>query len=573
MNPVQPYSCAHKQMQRSPMRRASISKRLDWDLRWSTRTSMAINGGQSECRPSLTSILHSSLYHCLPPLTWRDKTTTPRSIMCASHSFMPQLLLLAVMLMLVYPPCRADCSSSPPSSQAVLTTSIGAGSTSTIASITCPSGQTAVNTYWNVQSSDGTSPFTFVIRDGGGARNTVGPTTCTYTPGGETTLSSYATMSASVTCNNPTHFFGIGNKNCPISFNVGFLCTPFPPANFQGCQVDSANCPATSTVWYYSPAGGTNVINQFCCADGTTAIVDNTANTCHCGPVVLSSTGYQYSTYWIAPNATSVWIPAPSVTGGGSGQYSSTISPSLSGTGLSLLSSGAIISSTTGASSLTAHPLTAYTVTMADTYNTGVAAVTIPINIAIQVETFSWARTTTGDCSVTCGGGSQTVDYECADQSGAVVDNSQCSPATRPPSTVPCNTQACSGSWVQTSTGTCSALCGGGVQSVEYACENAQGMVMPVDDCPSPPSATSVACNTAACQLPWAGTYTADDGCAQSHCCCAVAPSPSPTRALVSPSTRLGWRVNVEDRRRALLPSLIPRPTRSLPHAVAKQRP
>ena len=64
--------------------------------------------------------------------------------------------------------------------------------------------------------------------------------------------------------------------------------------------------------------------------------------------------------------------------------------------------------------------------------------------------------------------GNQMVDYEYADQSGAVLDNSQCLSATRPP---PCNTQACSSSWVQTSTGTCSALCGGGVHSVEYACE------------------------------------------------------------------------------------------------------
>jgi hypothetical protein len=236
--------------------------------------------------------------------------------------------------------------------------------------------------------------------------------------------------------------------------------------------------------------------------------------------VVLSSTGYEHNTYWIAPNSTSVWIPAPDITGGGSGQYSSTISPSLGGTGLSLLSWGGITS--TGAS-LTAHPLTAYTVTMADTYNTGVAALAIPINIAIQVETFSWVRTTTtGDCSVTCGGVSQTVGYECADQSGAVVGNSQCSPATRPPSTVPCNTQACTGAWVQTSTGACSAPCGGGVQSVGYACEDAQGIVVSPDECPSPRPATSGLCNTAACQLPWAGTYTADHGCAQSQCCCAV---------------------------------------------------
>ena len=184
--------------------------------------------------------------------------------------------------------------------------------------------------------------------------------------------------------------------------------------------------------------------------------------------MVLSSTGYAHSAYWSAPNATSVWTGAPVITGGGSGQYSSTISPPLTGTGLTLLSSGAITSTGRGAN-LTVHPLTAYNVTMADTYNTGVAAVVVPVSIAIQVETFSWVRAGTGDCSVACGGGNQTVDYECADQSGAVADSSQCSPATRPPSTVACNTQACSGSWVQTSSGTCSAPCGGGVQSVEYA--------------------------------------------------------------------------------------------------------
>ena len=432
----------------------------------------------------------------------------------------PRQLLIVVLVLLLCSCCRADCSASALSSQAVYATSIGAGSTSTIASITCPSGQTAVSTYWNVQSSDGTSPFTLVIGDGSGARDTVGPTTCTYTPEGGTTLSSYSTMTASVTCNNPTHFLGIGNKNCPISSNIGFQCTPFPPVNFYGCEVDAASCPDASHVSYSRPAGGTNVVNQYCCADGTPPVVDNTANTCHCGLVVLNSTGYAHGTYWIAPNATSVWISGPVVTGGGSGQYSSTISPSLGGTGLSLMSWGAI--TRLGASSLTAHPLTAYTVTMADMYNTGVAALAIPINIAIQVETFSWARRTTGDCSAACSGGNQTVDYQCVDQSGAVMNDDQCSPATRPPSTMPCNTQACSGSWVQTSSGTCSALCGGGVRSVVYACEDTQGVVLPVGQCPPLRPASSQPCNTAACRLPWAGTYIADHRCSQSQCCCAV---------------------------------------------------
>ena len=176
------------------------------------------------------------------------------------HGRRPRQLLIVALVLLLCPSCRADCFTSALSSQAVYTTSIGAGSTSTIASITCPSGQTAVSTYWNVRSSDGTSPFTLVIGDGSGARDTVGPTTCTYTPGGGTTLSSYSTTTASVTCNNPTHFLGIGNKDYPIVYNIGFQCTPFPPINFHGCEVDAASCPAVS---YSRPAGGTNVVNQY----------------------------------------------------------------------------------------------------------------------------------------------------------------------------------------------------------------------------------------------------------------------------------------------------------------------
>ena len=424
--------------------------------------------------------------------------------------------LFVLCLLLCCMQCLADCSAPPPTS--VYSASIAAGSTSTIASITCPTGQTAVNTYWDVRSTDGTSPFTFVVSDARGARDTVGPGTCTYAHEGLVTLSSYAAMSASVTCNNPTHFLGIGNQNCPISHAVGWLCTPFPPVNFQGCQTDLSSCPASSTMSYNNPSGGVNVMNQFCCADGTAPVVDNTANTCHCGPVVLSSPGYANNhTYWIAPNATSVWISAPTIAEG-SGQYSSTISPSLTGTGLTLQPSGAI--SLGWGSQTSAHPRTAYTVTIVDTYNTGVAALTLPISIAIEVETFSWMQTTAGTCSASCGGGTQSVTYGCVDQDGTVADNSQCSPSTLPPSTTSCNTQACAGTWVQTSAGACSAPCGGGVHSITYACEDAQGSVMSTSECPSSQPAASAPCNTQVCQLPWAGTYVADQTCSQSQCCC-----------------------------------------------------
>ena len=134
-----------------------------------TRTSVAIlvvpvNGHRGLCPLSIFHSVFCLPRHCLPPLTLgRDRTTTcfhPRSIMCVDRSFtLLQLLLLLMLLTVVCPLCLADCSTSPPSSQAVYTTSIGAGSASTIASITCPSGQTAVSTYWNVRSSDGASPL------------------------------------------------------------------------------------------------------------------------------------------------------------------------------------------------------------------------------------------------------------------------------------------------------------------------------------------------------------------------------------------------------------------------------
>ncbi|MDE2029836.1 MAG: hypothetical protein KGI97_04650 [Alphaproteobacteria bacterium] len=100
----------------------------------------------------------------------------------------------------------------------------------------------------------------------------------------------------------------------------------------------------------------------------------------------------------------------------------------------------------------------------------------------------NWQTASTGTCSATCGGGTQTATQ--SDGCGGTQTITQT-----------CNTQACActPNWVTTSTGACSATCGGGTQSVTQSdgCGNTRTI--------------SQSCNTGVCAnycgLPWGYGY------------------------------------------------------------------
>eukprot|EP00808_Paulinella_micropora_P015551 g8162.t1 len=114
--------------------------------------------------------------------------------------------------------------------------------------------------------------------------------------------------------------------------------------------------------------------------------------------------------------------------------------------------------------------------------------------------TYSWLPSTWGQCSVVCGGGTRSRQVACADTAdGSVVADSQCS-SEKPETQGPCNTQACPAVWRTGTYGLCSAECGTGTQSRAVTCvETYTQSVLPDSRCSGSKPSESVLCNTFAC--------------------------------------------------------------------------
>ena len=139
--------------------------------------------------------------------------------------------------------------------------------------------------------------------------------------------------------------------------------------------------------------------------------------------------------------------------------------------------------------------------------------------------TYSWVETGQGACTQSCGGGSQSISWQCEDENGNAAAASNC--GTEPATSQSCNTQACSSySWMLTGTTQCSASCGGGTQTTQYQCEDQNGNVVSSSNCPTASPAATSACNTQACtttsSAPWTGTFAPQGQCNQGTCCCLV---------------------------------------------------
>jgi len=106
-------------------------------------------------------------------------------------------------------------------------------------------------------------------------------------------------------------------------------------------------------------------------------------------------------------------------------------------------------------------------------------------------------------CSVPCGGGKRYLNVWCeaVDSGGKSVqqvDDKYCT-GTKPANVEDCNTQACT--WSEGPWGDCSATCGGGTQTRTVTCEGGDP-----SKCPAPVPSSTQSCNTGPCDWvtgPW----------------------------------------------------------------------
>lgn len=125
----------------------------------------------------------------------------------------------------------------------------------------------------------------------------------------------------------------------------------------------------------------------------------------------------------------------------------------------------------------------------------------------INTTTYHWKTELFGDCSVTCGGGTQTRTVTCVNNTDTPMDDETLCTDTKPDVSQDCNMQSCGGdntptySWVTSDFGSCSATCGGGTQSTSVSCVSSTDGTVADELCSADtkPEVTSQACNTQSC--------------------------------------------------------------------------
>lgn len=150
---------------------------------------------------------------------------------------------------------------------------------------------------------------------------------------------------------------------------------------------------------------------------------------------------------------------------------------------------------------------------------TGVACAAFTIESLTQdcfetvCETCSWQVTTFSTCSVTCGGGVQTREVACIGTLGSICDASECAGTSAPELTEECELACCTKySWFVGRFGDCSVSCGIGTKSRDVYCHDAEGLVVDASYCEgSAPSFDEACMAEATCDAPaWANGEWSD---------------------------------------------------------------
>ncbi|EFN59440.1 hypothetical protein CHLNCDRAFT_33886 [Chlorella variabilis] len=114
--------------------------------------------------------------------------------------------------------------------------------------------------------------------------------------------------------------------------------------------------------------------------------------------------------------------------------------------------------------------------------------------------TYLWQTQDWGACTKSCGGGTQTRVVQCMDSTGNIVADAFCS-GTKPLSSQKCNSQACATySWETLDWGNCTESCGDGTQKRVVQCTELSGKIVADAFCTDTKPASIQTCNLGACR-------------------------------------------------------------------------
>ena len=108
-----------------------------------------------------------------------------------------------------------------------------------------------------------------------------------------------------------------------------------------------------------------------------------------------------------------------------------------------------------------------------------------------------WSAGAWSTCTAACGGGVQTRSVTCVDSTGAQLDSSRCVASSMPTTQQTCGTGACT--WQQGDWSECSLPCGGGTQSRSVKCTDPFGALAPSSRCTGTQPVTAESCNVDPC--------------------------------------------------------------------------
>ena len=312
-----------------------------------------------------------------------------------------------------------------------------------------------------------------------GAQGDRAPSATSTSPPPDTDKTSYAWVSngfgaCSATCGGGTQIQNVVcQRNDGAAVDDSF-CTGTKPPTSQACNIEACASFHWVTSGFSScsaSCGGGTQTQTISCHNQNDAVVDNSL--CSQPAPVTSQTCNPQACVTYA--WTSGGFGACSKTCGGGTQTQSVTCQSSAGT------------------------------TVNNSFCTGIAPAGTQACNSQACLTYNWSQSGFGACSATCGGGTQTQTVVCKDSLGNQVNSSLCAAIPQPPATQSCNPQACvTYQWQQSGWSSCSASCGGGIQTQTVTCQANKSTTVANSFCTTQAPPSTQTCNTQACRDPLA---------------------------------------------------------------------